>query len=55
MYPFLKTIDWKDIYKISFNVIREPYLQSFQYKVINRILNTIYMESKEIPVITVRK
>ena len=40
MYPFLEKYDWKAIYSIPFNYTREPYLQSFQYKIINRILNT---------------
>ena len=40
LYPFLDNYDWKDIYTIPFKYIREPYLQSFQYKIINRILNT---------------
>ena len=40
IYPFLECYDWKDIYTIPFKYVREPYLQSFQYKIINRILNT---------------
>ena len=40
IYPFLETYDWKNIYSIPFKYVREPYLQSFQYKIINRILNT---------------
>ena len=40
LYPFLDNYDWKDIYMIPFKYIREPYLQSFQYKIINIILNT---------------
>ena len=40
IYPFLENYDWKDIYMIPFRYVREPYLQSFQYKIINRILNT---------------
>ena len=39
-YPFLEQYNWKDIYIIPFKYVTEPYLQSFQYKVINRILNT---------------
>ena len=38
-YPFLEKQDWNDIYKIAFNIIKEPYLQSFQYKILNRISN----------------
>ena len=40
IYPFLEKYDWKEIYNIPFRYVREPYLQSFQYKIINRILNT---------------
>ena len=40
IYPFLENFDWKDFYKIPFIYTTEPYLQSFQYKIINRILNT---------------
>ena len=40
IYPFLERYDWKDIYTIPFKYVQEPYLQSFQYKIINRILNT---------------
>ena len=37
LYPFLEQYDWKKIYKITFKYMREPYLQSFQYKILNRI------------------
>ena len=40
LYPFMENYDWKEIYMIPFKYVREPYLQSFQYKIINRILNT---------------
>ena len=40
MYPFLTNLDWEAVYMIPFKVMREPYFQSFQYKIINRILNT---------------
>ena len=40
LYPFMENYDWKEIYTIAFKYTREPYLQSFQYKIINRILNT---------------
>ena len=40
IFPFLENFDWKDIYKIPYLYTQEPYLQSFQYKIINRILNT---------------
>ena len=40
IFPFMEKYDWKSIYTIPFKYVREPYLQSFQYKIINRILNT---------------
>ena len=40
LFPFLEQYNWKDIFNIPFKYVREPYLQSFQYKIINRILNT---------------
>ena len=39
-YPFLEKYNWSDIYKLTNRYISEPYFQSFQYKIINRILNT---------------
>ena len=30
-YPFLETINWRDIFTTPFKVVTEPYLQSFQY------------------------
>ena len=38
-YPFLETIDWKDIFELPYNITTEPYLQSYQYKILHRILN----------------
>ena len=38
-FPFLETEVWAPIYKRSFHITKEPYLQSFQYKILNRILN----------------
>ena len=34
LYPFLEQFDWKEIYAIPFKKTKEPYLQSFQYKII---------------------
>jgi len=39
IYPFLDLQDWSLFYKLPFEVISEPYFQSFQYKILNRILN----------------
>ena len=34
-----KIKDWKQIYHRTFKITRETYLQSFQYKILNRITN----------------
>ena len=39
IFPFMETVDWNKIYRLTFKVIREPYFHSFQYKILNRILN----------------
>ena len=36
---FLFTPNWKAIYNLPYKITSEPYLQSFQYKILNRILN----------------
>ena len=38
-YPFLEKLDWKEVFKLPFMITTEPYLQSYQYKILNRILN----------------
>ena len=38
-FPFLENIDWKDIFELPYKIVSEPYLQSYQYKIVNRILN----------------
>lgn len=38
-YPFLETANWDNIFELPFKIIKEPYLQSFQFKIIHRILN----------------
>jgi len=40
MYPFLEQHDWSIYYQLPYKILTEPYFQSFQYKIINRILNT---------------
>ena len=42
IYPFMENIDWKEIYELPYNITSEPYLQSYQYKILNRILNCNY-------------
>ena len=39
IFPFMENIDWSKIFSLSFRTVREPYFHSFQYKVLNRILN----------------
>ena len=38
-YPFLEIAPWEKIFKLSHLIVKEPYLQSFQYKIINRLTN----------------
>ena len=39
IFPFLEKEDWSQIFKRVFEITKEPYLQRFQYKILNRILN----------------
>ena len=39
IFPFLDKEDWSQIFKMAFEITKEPYLQSFQYNNLNRILN----------------
>ena len=39
IYPFLHDMDWSLVFKLPYKIVREPYLQTFQYKVINRLIN----------------
>ena len=39
MFPFLINLEWNKIFKLPFITTCEPYLQSFQYKILNRVLN----------------
>ena len=38
-FPFMEKFEWNLIFKLPFIILQEPYLQSFQYKILNRILN----------------
>ena len=42
LFPFLEQIEWKSVFTLVYKVTKEPYLQSFQYKVLNRTLNCCY-------------
>ena len=39
IYPFLGNIDWKGVFLLPYKIVREPYIQTFQYKILNRTLN----------------
>ena len=41
-FPFLESISWHKIFKMAHIISNEPYLHSFQYKILNRILNNNY-------------
>ena len=38
-FPFLANAPWHIIFKTTHTISPEPYLHSFQYKIVNRILN----------------
>ena len=46
IYPFLETLEWAQIFKLPYKIVMEPYLQTFQYKIINRITNCNYNLAK---------
>ena len=39
VFPFMENFEWKSVYELSYKIIKEPYLQSFQYKLLNRVIN----------------
>ena len=42
IYPFLEKFNWTDTFILPYKVLREAHLQSFQYKILNRIINCNY-------------
>ena len=42
LFPFLESIDWKSVFTLAYKICKEPYLQTFQYKVLNRTINCQY-------------
>ena len=46
LFPFLEKLDFKTIYILPYKIVREPHLQTFQYKILNRTLNCNYMLEK---------
>ena len=47
-YPFLDSKPWYKIFTFTHKIVSETYLQCFQYKILNRLLNAtiIYMNGK---------
>ena len=39
LFPFLEDLEWSKIYTLPYKITKEPFLQSLQYKILNRILN----------------
>ena len=48
IYPFLEQFNWTDTFILPYKVLREAHLQSFQYKILNRIINCIPRRKSEI-------
>ena len=42
LYPFLESCNWKSVFTLAYQICKEPYLQTFQYKVLNRTINCKY-------------
>ena len=40
IYPFRGNLEWDKIYTLPYKVSRKPFLQSFQFKIPHRILNS---------------
>ena len=41
-YPFLETHDWTQLFRLPYQITKEPKLQSFQYCIKNRFVNCNY-------------
>ena len=39
LFPFLETANWAEFFKLANKVTCEPFLEMFQYKILNRTLN----------------
>ena len=42
LFPFLENFNWQKVYSLVYTISKEPYLQTFQYKVLNRSINCRY-------------
>ena len=40
IFPYLENLEWDKIYLLSYKITSEPFLQSLQYTIIKRILNS---------------
>ena len=38
-YPFMNNVDWEKIYSLPYTVTKNTYFQTFQFKILSRILN----------------
>ena len=39
LFPFLEKHEWSVSFELPYKILREPYFQSFQYKILHRIVN----------------
>ena len=39
LYPFLEKFNWRDVFTLPYKTTKESYIQSFQCKILTRILN----------------
>ena len=42
LYPFLENFNWSYVFRLPYKIMKESYIQSFQYKVLKRILYCNY-------------
>jgi hypothetical protein len=42
LFPFLHNINWQKIFRLPLEITHEPYLQSFQFKILHRKINCNY-------------
>ena len=42
LFPLLKCVSWKLIFKMAHHITQETYMQTFQYKLLNRLTNCNY-------------
>ena len=38
LFPFLENVNWSYFRMLPYRIVREPYIQTFQYKILNRTL-----------------